>query len=373
MLPNDEVMIKKAKIEDIVSTDPVQMAENAGLIYMNDRKPGIRRKLKGDHFVFFGVSGKAITDEKEIKRIRALAVPPAYKDVWICPKPNGHLQATGIDAKGRKQYRYHARWREVSDETKYNKMIAFANALPSIRKRIKKDIALTGMPKEKVLAAVVHMLEITLIRVGNEEYARDNKSFGLTTFRNRHVDVEGTKVSFKFRGKSGQNHTISFSDRRLAKIVKQCRDIPGQDLFEYLNEDGEPVSVTSTDVNEYLNSITQEHFTAKDFRTWAGTVLAVFALQEFEHFDSEVQAKKNIVQAIEKVAKKLGNTPSVCRKCYIHPEVITAYLDGQLLETIKQRAEQELIHELSDLTPEEAAVLAFLQLRLEIEIKKSKK
>lgn len=359
--------MKKSKIkpEIITTLEPKEIAEYAGLVYVNDQKPGIQRKRQGGHFIYIDLNNKMIKDKKEIQRIQALAIPPAYTDVWICPKPNGHLQATGRDAKGRKQYRYHTRWREVSDETKYNKIIVFAQALPAIRKRVNQDIALPGMPKEKILATVVHLLEATLIRIGNEEYARENHSFGLTTLRNRHVDVEGNKISFKFRGKSGQHHVISLNNRRLAKIVKRCKDLPGHELFEYLNEKGEPISVSSTEVNDYLQMITDDHFTAKDFRTWAGTVLAVFALQEFQQFDTQVQAKKNIVQAIEKVAKKLGNTSSICRKCYIHPEVFNAYLDGTLAKTIKKRAKQKSV-DIPDLKPEEAAVLAFLQKRLKM-------
>lgn len=357
-----------------IQTDvqPEEIAQVAGLRYVHDDKPGITRKLKGDHFCFYAKDGSEITDEEEIKRIRKLAIPPAYTDVWICPSSNGHIQATGRDAKGRKQYRYHPRWKEVSDETKYNKMIAFGKALPAIRRHINKDLARTGLPKEKIMAALVHLLEVTLIRVGNEEYAKENKSFGLTTLRNRHVDIKGDKIAFKFLGKSGQHHEISLTDRRLARIVKRCKDLPGQDLFEYLDEEGNPVDVSSTDVNDYLQNITQDHFTAKDFRTWAGTVLAVYALQEFLKFDSEVQAKKNIVQAIDSVAKKLGNTPSICRKCYVHPEVFNAYLEGSLIKVMKQRAENEILHELGDLTPAEAAVLAFLQERLSRELKQAK-
>jgi DNA topoisomerase-1 len=367
--------MKKTKFKEEANSTIIEakeMAESAGLVYVNDQKPGLKRESKGSHFVYIGLNHKAIKDKKTIKRIQALAIPPAYTDVWICPLPNGHLQATGRDAKGRKQYRYHTRWRAISDETKYHKMIAFARALPKIRKRIHQDLALPGIQKEKILATVVYLLEVTLIRVGNEAYAKENKSFGLTTLRNRHVEIEGTKIFFKFRGKSGQSHVISLKNPRLAKIVKKCRDLPGQDLFEYLDDTGNPVPVNSTEVNAYLKNITEDYFTAKDFRTWAGTVLATFALQEFQEFDTDVQAKKNIVRAIEKVAKKLGNTPTVCRKCYVHPEVFNGYLDGTLLQTIRQRAEQELTGSLHDLTPEEAAVLAFLQQRLELEIEKRK-
>ncbi|MCE5317060.1 MAG: DNA topoisomerase IB [Parachlamydia sp.] len=365
--------MKKANSKIKTALEPEKKTKDAGLVYVNDQKPGITRALKGAHFKYYGTDGKVITDTDEIQRIRSLAIPPAYKDVWICPKPNGHIQATGRDSKGRKQYRYHARWKEVRDETKYNKMVAFAQSLPSLRKRINRDMALPGLPKEKVLATVVHLLEVTLIRIGNEEYVRENNSYGLTTMRNHHVDVDGTKIMFNFRGKSGKKFSISLQDKRLAKIVKRCKELPGQDLFEYIDDEGNPVSISSTDVNEYLQNMTNDHFTAKDFRTWAGTVLAYFALQKFQQFDTDVEAKKNIVQAIENVAKKLGNTPSVCRKCYVHPEVFHAYLDGTLIKTIKQRAEQEIVASLEDLSSEESAVLAFLQQRLEQELKKNKK
>ncbi len=353
--------------------DAIEVAEAAGLVYVNDQDSGIKRKRRGAHFIYMAPDGKEIRDEKEIKRINALAIPPAYTEVWICPKKNGHLQATGRDAKGRKQYRYHVRWREVRDETKYSKMVAFGLALPKIRQRVDHDLSLPRMPKEKVLAAVVQLLETTLIRIGNEEYVRQNNSFGLTTLRNRHVDVFGAKIIFKFRGKSGQKHQIALNDRRLARVIRRCKDIPGQELFQYLDEKGDHISISSTDVNQYLHEITEDTFTAKDFRTWAGTVLAAFALQEFEQFDSDAQAKKNIVQAVETVAKRLGNTPAICRKCYIHPEILNAYLDGSLLKTMKQKTEQELSEILGSLNAEEAAVLAFLQERLTSEIAAQKK
>lgn len=339
-------------------------AESVGLVYVNDQKPGITRKRRGKHFYFFMSNGKRITDTKEIERIHKLAIPPAYKDVWICPNKNGHMQATGRDDKGRKQYRYHTRWRLVRDENKYNKTIAFGHALPAIRKRVHDDLKLPGLSKNKILATVVNLLQVTLIRVGNDEYARTNHSFGLTTLKNKHVNVTGSTINFKFRGKSGVNHKISIQDARLARIVKRCKDIPGQDLFEYYDENGEVSGISSTEINEYIKSITNEDFTAKDFRTWAGTVLATYALQALEKFDNEAQAKKNIVKAIELVAKKLGNTPSICRKCYIHPEVLNAYVEGSLVETFKMRAEIEFLDSLIELSPEESAVLSFLKNRL---------
>lgn len=348
-------------------TDPVESAREAGLRYVSDDRPGIRRVRKGKGFRFIGPDDKPVGDSDTLRRIRSLAIPPAWTDVWICPNANGHLQATGHDARGRKQYRYHPRWRAVRDETKYGRMIAFGQALPHIRTRIEKDLAQPGLPRPKVLATVVRLLETTLIRVGNEEYARENGSFGLTTLRNRHVNVEGETVRFSFKGKSGVRHSIRVDDRRLARIVQRCQDLPGQELFQYLDDDGTPHDIDSSDVNAYLQEIAGQEFTAKDFRTWAGTVLAARALQEFENFDSQAQAKRNIVAAIESVAKRLGNTKAVCRKCYVHPAVINAYLDGSLLDTLRQRVENEIADSLSALPSEEAAVLAFLQERLKHE------
>lgn len=350
--------------------DPVASARAAGLRYVSDTTPGIRRKRSGMGFNYRGPDGATIRDSATLRRIRSLVIPPAWTDVWICPHPNGHLQATGHDAKGRKQYRYHLRWREVRDETKYTRLIAFGEALPRIRERVDHDLGLRGLPRKKVVATVVRLLETTLIRIGNEEYAKTNRSYGLTTMRNRHVDVSGTTLRFHFRGKSGIDHTIGINDRRIARIVKQCKDLPGAELFQYIDHDGHRQSIDSGDVNAYLQEITGQEFTAKDFRTWAGTVLAAMALREFESFDEETQAKRNIVRAIETVAERLGNTPTVCRKCYVHPAVLDAYLDGSMLDTLKQRAEQEMADSLSGLQPEEAAVLAFLRQRLMREMDK---
>lgn len=355
-----------------VITDAVESAKAAGLRYASDQGPGIRRKRAGKGFQYIGPDGKPVRDPDQLRRIKSLAIPPAWTDVWICPTPNGHLQATGHDAKGRKQYGYHARWREVRDETKYTRMIAFGQALPKIRQRVEKDLALPGLPRQKVLATVVRLLETTLVRVGNEEYARGNKSFGLTTMHNRHVDVSGSTLRFQFRGKGGKYHSIDITDRRLAKIIKRCQEIPGYELFQYLDDDGQHRSIDSSDVNEYLQEITGDDFTAKDFRTWAGTVLAALALQEFEAFDSDTQAKKNIVQAIERVAERLGNTPAICRKCYVHPVVLEAYLDGSLIKTLKKKTEQELSKSLHELHSEEAAVLGILQQRLTKELEEQK-
>ncbi|HJU06705.1 MAG TPA: hypothetical protein VJ692_16270 [Nitrospiraceae bacterium] len=354
-------------------TDPVESAKAAGLRYVADTAPGITRKRAGHGMQYIGVDGKVVHDPDVLRRIKALAIPPAWRDVWICGDAHGHIQATGRDAKGRKQYRYHARWREVRDETKYDRMITFAKVLPTIRTATEKDLALPGLPRRKILAAVIRLLETTLIRVGNEEYARQNDSFGLTTMRDRHVDVDGSTVKFEFRGKSGIQHAVDVTDRRLAKIVKQSQDLPGYELFQYLDENGERRSIESADVNDYLREIAGEEFTAKDFRTWAGTVLAARALQEFEAFDSQTQAKRNIVQAIESVAKRLGNTKAVCRKCYIHPAVINTYLDGSLLQTLRRRVKKAMTESLGDLRPEEAAVMALLQQRLTRDAEEKKK
>ena len=346
--------------------EPRAIAREAGLRYVTDRAPGIRRRREGDEFRYLDAQGEEIRDEAVLQRIRTLGIPPAYVDVWICPQANGHLQATGRDAKGRKQYRYHPRWRAVRDEDKFERMIAFGRALPAIRARVEHDLGLRGMPREKVLAALVRLLETTLIRVGNEEYARTNKSFGLTTMRTRHVDIDGATIRFRFRGKSGKTHRIALTDRRLARIVARCRELPGQELFHYLDEDGEPRMLESADVNEYLRAISGQDFTAKDFRTWAGTVLAALALRACELADSPAQAKRNVVQAIESVSQRLGNTPSVCRTCYVHPGVIEAYLDGSLLEPVAGQVREELADPHA-LPAEEAAVLALLQQRLSSE------
>jgi DNA topoisomerase-1 len=348
----------------VAIADPLDSARLAELRYVSDDRPGIGRQKRGDGFVYFDARGRQIRDKLTLIRIRSLAIPPAWTDVWICSYENGHLQATGRDARGRKQYRYHARWREVRDETKYTKMIHFAAALPKIRQQVDVDLKLPGLSRRKVLATIVRLLETTLIRVGNDEYARTNNSYGLTTMQDKHAEVNGSKLTFKFRGKSGKWHTIEMADRRLARIVAHCQDLAGQELFQYFDDEGVQRDITSSDVNDYLREIGGEEFTAKDFRTWAGTVLAAMALEELEKFDSKAQRKRNIVRAIETVAERLGNTPSVCRKCYIHPAILDSYLDGSMLETLKQRAQTEIKESLGDLRPEEAAVLGLLQQRL---------
>lgn len=365
-MPSKKLRAEKKKIDEIeIAPDPVEVAEEAGLRYVSDEQPGYTRKAKGDDFDYFDTEGKRIRDETRLLRIKRLTIPPAYKNVWICPSANGHIQATARDARGRKQYRYHERWRAVRDENKYDRMLVFGKALPKIRRRVNRDLKRRGLPREKVLATVVQLLERTFIRVGNEEYAKENKSFGLTTLRNRHVDVTATKLKFNFRGKSGKDHEVDVTDRRLAKIIRQLQDLPGQEVFQYLNENEERRKVTSEDVNEYLREITGEEFTAKDFRTWAGTVLAAMALNAQEAFENKSQAKKNVKDAISAVAKILGNTPAVCRKCYVHPAVLETYLDGAMIEGLKQKTEETLERKLGDLRSEEAAVMTFLQARLE--------
>jgi DNA topoisomerase I len=344
--------------------DPKDAAESAGLRYVSDDRSGIRRKTSGKGFTYARPDGTKLSDPQVVKRIRSATIPPAWTDVWICPFADGHIQATGRDAKGRKQYRYHPLFREVRESTKFEHVVAFGNALPTIRAKVREHMALRGLPREKVLATVVHLLETTLIRVGNDDYAKQNKSYGLTTLKNRHVVVEGSEVRFRFTGKSGKQWSLKVKDRRVAKIIKACQELPGQELLQYLDEDRKQQDVTSSDVNAYLNEITGQDITAKDFRTWAGTVLAALALKELESFDTAAQAKGNLRAAIERVAARLGNTPTICRKCYVHPEVLNSYLDGNLALEIKSEVESELRNELAGLQPEEAAILAMLRGRL---------
>ncbi|HEX6142095.1 MAG TPA: DNA topoisomerase IB [Geminicoccaceae bacterium] len=348
--------------------DVVQAARSAGLRYVSDDQPGITRRRSGRGFAYRGPDGKAIRDQREIARIKALAIPPAYTDVWICPLPNGHLQATGRDDRGRKQYRYHPDWQAAREAAKFDRMLAFGRKLPAIRERVDQDMRRRGLVRERVLATVIRLLETTLIRVGNEEYAKQNKSFGLTTLRDHHVEIDGARLVFEFRGKGGKMHEVSVRDRRLARIVHAVHELPGHHLFQYIDENGERQPVGSEDVNAYLREISGEAFTAKDFRTWAGTVLASFALAEFERVDTKAAARRNIKRAIEQVAGRLGNTVAVCRKSYVHPEIIESYGDGSLLDFLKGRVEDVLREELGGLSPEEAVVLAFLQQRLDREV-----
>jgi DNA topoisomerase I len=339
-------------------------AKAAGLRYVSDSKPGIQRKRRGSGFRYVDAAGKPLHDKQTLARIKSLVIPPAWTDVWICPIPNGHLQATGRDARGRKQSRYHPRWRQVRDETKYEHMVSFGKALPIIRERVQHDLALFGLPRPKILATIVRLMETTYIRVGNQEYARQNKSYGLTTLRGKHVEVHGSAITFTFPGKSGVRHAIGLEDRRLARIVQRCQDLPGYELFQYLDADGECHKVDSTDVNDYLREMTGQDFTAKDFRTWAGTVLTCAELQALEVFESETQAKKNVVQAIKAVSALLGNTPSVCRKCYVHPAVVECYMTGELFKSMRGRRPQRETGTPNALRNEEVAMLGFLSKRL---------
>src|SRR6195952_335443 len=343
--------------------DPVLAAARAGLRYVHDRQPGIQRRRSGKGFSYLSSQGKPIRDEATLGRIRALVIPPAWTDVWICQHENGHIQATGRDVKGRKQYRYHTRFREVRDETKYEKIFDFAAALPKLRARCEQDLRKPGLSREKVLAAVVCLLEQTLIRVGNEEYSRLNQSFGLTTLRDGHARIRGSSVEFRFRGKSGKEHAVSLNDRRLAKIVKRCRDLPGDELFQYVAEDGSRHVIDSADVNDYLRSITNEDFTAKDFRTLAGTVLAATALAEAGPASTQTATKRSIVSAIKLASEKLGNTPAVCRKCYVHPGIFDAYMRGRVVPRIASAA-ASVKAGAKRLQTNERTVLAFLKRQL---------
>jgi DNA topoisomerase-1 len=345
-----------------LGTDPVRSASSAGLCYVATLSPCIRRIRAGTGFRYVTASGQKIVDAAELRRIRALAIPPAWTDVQICPRPNGHIQATGRDAKGRKQYRYHARWRQVRDETKFGRMIAFAEALPAIRARVNKDAARSGLPRDKVLAVVTQLLERTLIRVGNEEYAKQNRSYGLTTMRGRHVDVRGPKISFRFRGKSGKDHAIDVHDRRLARVVRRCQELPGQELFQYVDEEGRAHGIESADVNAYLREAAGSDFSAKDFRTWYGTLLAARALGE--HARRAVPRQKLVKASIAWVAEKLGNTPTVCRKSYVHPAVVDSYLRGELKRfklTGAAAGLEALPRSGGKLEPDERALLALLK------------
>ena len=333
-------------------------ARAAGLVYVSDTNPGIRRKAVGTGYSYSDPGGAVISDKDTLKRVRSLAVPPAWTDVWICPRPTGHIQATGRDARGRKQYIYHADWREVRDRNKYARILDFARLLPRIRAAVARDMSKRGMPREKVLATIVSLLDKTLIRVGNDGYARENGSYGLTTLRSRHLKVNGSEMRFHFKGKSGKTWRLSVRDRRIARVVRSIQDLPGQHLFQYLDDEGEARSIDSSDVNDYLREIAGADVSAKDFRTWAGTVLAVLALSALEAFTSQTQAKMNVRRAIEAVADKLGNTPTICRKCYIHPEIVACYMEGALPVVMADSSAS------GALPAEEAAVLGLLKRRL---------
>jgi DNA topoisomerase-1 len=359
-------MLRQAKEEDL----PDRTAEVAsaiaeeGLRYVSDLSPGYRRKRTGASFSYYDKDGKRITDKAVIRRIKSIGIPPAYELVWICPTANGHIQATGLDARGRKQYRYHPKWRELRDQNKYEHVMQFAAALPALRSRVAADVKLENLPREKVLATIVSLLEKTLIRVGNTEYAAQNKSYGLTTMRRKHVAIGRGVLRFDFTGKSGKQWKLQVDDKRITAIVKRCSEIPGHELFKYLDDDGQSRTVDSGDVNEYIRDITEQDFSAKDFRTWAGTVLAAMALSEFKKYDSQVEAKRNLVAAIEKVAKQLGNTPAICRKSYVHPEILSAYMSGDLAKMIDAKIAEKFKRQYAKLTAEEIMVLAFLRKRV---------
>jgi DNA topoisomerase-1 len=344
--------------------DPREAAESAGLRHVSDGGPGIRRKRAGAGFFYLLPTGARISDSRVLRRLRSIATPPAWTDVWLCPSADGHIQATGRDARGRKQYRYHPSFREMRENAKFDHLFAFAEVLPTIRAKVAEHMMQRQLAREKVLATVAHLLEATLIRVGNDEYARQNKSYGLTTLKNRHVAVEGSEVRFRFTGKSGKQWSLTLRDRRVAKIIRACQELPGQDLLQYFDEEGNVRAVTSSDVNCYLREISGREVTAKDFRTWAATVGAARALDELGTFTSTSEAKRNVRTAIERVSACLGNTPTICRKCYIHPEVVNAYLEGNLLFGGKPQAGPDLGDELARLRPDEAALLAMLRSRL---------
>jgi DNA topoisomerase-1 len=346
-----------------VTSDPTtaRTLRRARLVYASDEQPGIRR-LPGRHaFDYIGPTGRPIKNERRLKRFAALVIPPAWTDVWICPHPRGHIQATGRDARGRKQYIYHPDWREVRDLAKYDRLAAFAQALGALQKRLDRDLRRPGLSKRKVVATVIRLLQTTLIRVGNEEYAKQNGSFGMTTLRNRHVQIEGTRLRFQFRGKSGVEHAIDVRDRRLAKIVKACQELPGQILFAYVGDDEIVRAVKSEDVNAYLHAATGQDFTAKDFRTWAGTVLAAVTLSACEVGSSEAQIKRSLAAAVGSVAKKLGNTKTICRQCYVHPAIFEAYRTGQLVNFLDADSTRPVAKSLAHLTSAEAGVLALLR------------
>jgi DNA topoisomerase-1 len=343
---------------------PHGSASRAGLRHVTDAKPGITRRRSGRGFRYIGVDGKTIRDDAVLERIRSIVIPPAWTDVWICPREDGHIQATGRDARGRKQYRYHARYRAHRDETKFDRMRDFSEVLPKIRRQVERDLALEGLPRAKVLATVVRLLEKTLIRVGSDVYARENKSFGLTTLRRRHVEVTGSRLQFSFQGKSGVSHSVAITDRRLAAVVQHCQTLPGQELFQYLDDRGRRQRVDSGDINDYLRDITDQEITAKDFRTWAGTISAAKALSEMEPPGSERELKANIVSAIDGVARRLGNTRAVCRHYYVHPRVIEAYRAGIVAEIPPPKdGKRSARPRRGALRREEIAVLELLGLR----------
>jgi DNA topoisomerase-1 len=365
LVPDVSARRKETEVPDVAAgLDPQTTAKQARLHYTTDGNAGITRHKARRGFDYRRPAGSVVRELQTLQRIKSLVIPPAWSAVWISSDPLGHLQVTGRDQRGRKQYRYHPRWRVIRDEAKYGKTLMFARVLPSILARVGADLRLHGLPRERVLAAVVRLLELSLFRIGNSEYAKTNGSFGLTTLRDRHARIEGSHIHLSFRGKGGSRNETDINDPRLARVVKACRDLPGYELFQYVDDAGERHTVTSTDVNVYLHEISGEEITAKDFRTWAGTNLAALALREFEHIDNDATRKRAIVRAVERVAKHLGNTPAVCRRCYIHPEIFEGFLDGTLLATLAEKTGAYLIEEIEGMSAEEAAVAAFLRLRL---------
>ena len=346
---------------DELKDEHIESAHAAGLRYVSDTMPGIRRVREGEAFVYHDVTNHPVTDPDELERIRKLVIPPAWTDVWICPVANGHIQVTARDAKGRKQYRYHPKYREVRDGTKFGRMLEFSELLPKVRDRVEKDLALEGLPRDKVLATVVLLLEKTLIRVGNDEYAKENKSYGLTTMRRRHLEVSGHTLRFDFRGKSGMKHSIALTDRRVARIIQHMQELPGQELFQYLDDDDRRQTIDAGDINDYLRRIGGEEITAKDFRTWAGTMLAAAELRALGPAATEKEAKANIVKAVDQVAKRLGNTRAVCRKYYIHPVVLETYLRGIVPPEPAPAATEKRGRPSGALRREEMSVLEFIQ------------
>lgn len=326
-------------VHRIAHRDMALAARLANLKYVNDAKPGFTRKPYGKKFTYLDTEGQPLKDAHHLARIKSLAIPPAWTKVWICPIPDGHLQATGYDVKGRKQYRYHPQWRQVRDAVKYEHMIDFGLHLPLIRQKVDEALSKPGLSREKVLATIIFLLENTMIRVGNDEYAKNNQSFGLTTLRNRHVEIQGSHIKFHFRGKSKVEHDINLKDARLARIIKRIMDLPGQDLFQYIDDAGERHAISSSDVNAYLKEITGRDYTAKDFRTWLGTMHTTLTLRTMERFETIAQAKKNVLLAIEAASQKLGNTPSICKKCYVHPLIIECYMAGAMFDLLEANAD----------------------------------
>lgn len=348
-------------------------AAEAGLRWSTDASPGITRRRAGRGWAYRATDGSPVRDADTLARIRAIAIPPAWTDVWICPNARGHVQATGRDARGRKQHRYHAAYREHRETAKFDRMLRFAGLLPGIREAVDRDLAGRGLPRGKVLAAVVRLLELTLIRVGNEEYARLNRSFGLTTLRDRHARVDGAMLRFRFTGKSGKRHEVTLRDRRLATVVGRCQDLPGQDLMQYVDDDGEVRDVRSEDVNAYLREVTGgEDVTAKDFRTWAGTVLTYRALRALQPGATDREARHNVVEAIRQTSERLGNTPAVARKSYVHPALLQAYLDGGIGEALVEAAEEQAAPPAESTEAEEAGVVELLRQRLEMDAGRSR-